>query len=52
MVSAVHVWHHPVMPTPVGRFLDWAKRNPQSLTEPAVETVGRFFIAEFPCRPK
>lgn len=36
----------------VGRFLEWAKRNPQSLTEPAVETVGRFFIAEFPCRPK
>ena len=36
----------------VGRFLDWAKRNPQHLTEPAVETMGRFFVTEFPCRPK
>ena len=36
----------------MSRFLDWAKRNPQHLTEPAVETVGRFFITEFPCRPK
>ena len=36
----------------VGRFLEWARRNPQYLTDPAVETVGRFFITEFPCRPK
>ena len=36
----------------VGRFLEWARRNPQYLTEPAVETMGRFFITEFPCRPK
>ena len=36
----------------VGRFLEWAKRNPQRLTEPAVELVARFFITEFPCRPK
>lgn len=44
-------------PTPsrnetVARFLEWAKSNPQHLTEPAVETVGRFFITTFPCRPK
>jgi hypothetical protein len=36
----------------VGRFLDWARRNPQHLTEPAVEVAGRFFIAEFPCRAR
>jgi hypothetical protein len=36
----------------VGRFLEWAKQNPQRLTEPAVEVVARFFITEFPCRPK
>lgn len=36
----------------VGRFLEWARRNPQYLTEPAVETMGRFFMTEFPCRPK
>ncbi|HEY7519365.1 MAG TPA: Rap1a/Tai family immunity protein [Methylomirabilota bacterium] len=36
----------------VSRFLEWSRRNPRHLTEPAVETVGRFFIAEFPCRPK
>jgi len=36
----------------VGRFLEWAKRNPQRLTEPAVEVVARFLVAEFPCRPK
>ena len=36
----------------VGRFLEWAKGNPQRLTEPAVEVLGRFFITEFPCRQK
>jgi len=36
----------------VGRFLEWAKQNPQHLRDPAVETVGRFFITEFPCRPR
>lgn len=36
----------------VGRFLEWSKRNPQRLTEPAVEVVARFFVTEFPCRPK
>jgi len=36
----------------VGRFLDWARRNPQYLSDPAVETVGRFFLTEFPCRAK
>ena len=36
----------------VVRLLDWAKRNPQYMTEPAVEMLGRFFITEFPCRPK
>src|SRR3954453_14727362 len=34
----------------VAKFLDWAQSNPQHLTEPAVETVGRFFMSEFPCR--
>ena len=33
----------------VARFLDWAKRNPQYLQDPAVETLGRFFVSEFPC---
>jgi len=36
----------------VARFLEWAKRHPQYLSDPAVETVGRFFVTEFPCRPK
>jgi hypothetical protein len=34
----------------VARFLEWARRNPQYLTDPAVELVGRFFLTEFPCR--
>ena len=34
----------------VGRFLEWAKRNPQHLQDPAVEALGRFFVTEFPCR--
>ena len=33
----------------VARFLEWAKRNPDRLAEPAVEVVGRFFITEYPC---
>jgi hypothetical protein len=33
----------------VARFLEWAKRNPQRMSEPAVEAVGRFFVTEFPC---
>src|SRR6266481_327630 len=36
----------------VGRFLEWAKGNPERLTEPAVEVLGRFFITESPCRQK
>ena len=36
----------------VGRFLEWAKRNPQHLQDAAVEALGRFFITEFPCRPR
>jgi Ssp1 endopeptidase immunity protein Rap1a len=36
----------------VARFLEWAGRNPQYLTDPAAETVGRFFIMTFPCPPK
>jgi Ssp1 endopeptidase immunity protein Rap1a len=45
----------PPQPTPsrnetVARFLEWAKQNPQYLTDPAVEVVGRFFITTFPCR--
>ena len=36
----------------VGRFLEWAKRSPERLTEPAAEVLGRFFITEYPCRPK
>jgi Ssp1 endopeptidase immunity protein Rap1a len=47
----------PPSPTPsrnetVARFLEWAKSNPQYLTEPAVEMLGRFFIMTFPCRAK
>src|SRR5262249_7933187 len=33
----------------VGRFVDWAKKNPQRMTEPAVEVVARFLVTEFPC---
>ena len=33
----------------VARFLEWAKRNPERSTEPAVEMVSRFFLTEFPC---
>ena len=33
----------------VTRFLEWARRNPQQLTGAAVETMGRFFLAEYPC---
>jgi hypothetical protein len=36
----------------VRRFLEWAQRNPQHLGEPAVAVAGRFFITEFPCRPR
>jgi Rap1a immunity proteins len=36
----------------VRRFLEWAKRNPQHLKEPAVEMVARFFVTEFPCPEK
>lgn len=47
----------PPEPTPsrnetVARFLEWAKRNPQHLTEPAVELVGRFLIVTFGCRAR
>lgn len=47
----------PPEPTPsrnetVGRFLDWAKRNPQYLTDAPAEVVGRFFFAAFPCPRK
>ena len=33
----------------VARFVEWAKQNPQRLTDAAAETMGRFFLAEFPC---
>jgi hypothetical protein len=36
----------------VARLVEWSRRNPQYLSEPPVETVARFFITEFPCRPK
>ena len=36
----------------VERFLSWAKRNPQQLSQPAAETVARFFMTEFPCQPR
>lgn len=36
----------------VARFVEWAKRNPQHLAQPAAETVARFFMTEFPCRPR
>jgi hypothetical protein len=34
----------------VARFLEWAKQNPQHMTDPAVETLGRFFLTTYPCR--
>ena len=36
----------------VARFLEWAKRNPQQMQEPAVEALGRFLVSEFPCQPR
>jgi hypothetical protein len=33
----------------VARFLEWAKAHPQHHSEPAVEFVGRFLTAEYPC---
>jgi hypothetical protein len=33
----------------VQQFVEWAKQNPSSLNEPAVETVGRFLLTRFPC---
>jgi hypothetical protein len=36
----------------VARFLEWAKRNPQRLTDPPADVVARFLIAEFPCRAR
>jgi hypothetical protein len=36
----------------VGRFVEWAKRNPQHLKEPAVDLVARFLVTEFPCPEK
>jgi hypothetical protein len=33
-------------------FVQWANENPRYQTEPAVEFVGRFFIAQFPCSAK
>jgi hypothetical protein len=36
----------------VGRFVEWAKANPQYLTDPPADLVGRFLITEYPCKPK
>lgn len=36
----------------VARFLDWASGNPGYLAAPAVETLARFFLAAYPCRPQ
>lgn len=33
----------------VALFLEWAKRNPERLGGPAIEVLGRFFLAQFPC---
>ena len=34
----------------VQQFVEWAKQNPSYLTDPAVETVGRFLLTRFPCK--
>lgn len=34
----------------VQQFLGWAKQNQGFLAEPAVETVGRFLLSQYPCR--
>jgi Rap1a immunity proteins len=36
----------------VRRFIEWAGRNPQHSSEPAVEALARFLITEFPCPAK
>jgi hypothetical protein len=36
----------------IGRFVEWAKRNPQHLWEPPAELVARFLVTEFPCPEK
>ena len=36
----------------VQMFLDWAKLNPQRLSEPPVEVLARFLIEKFPCPAK
>ena len=33
-------------------FVQWANDNPRYQAEPAVDFVGRFFLAQFPCNPK
>jgi len=33
-------------------FVQWANDNPRYQAEPAVDFVGRFFLAQFPCDPK
>ena len=59
MAMTRHEKVEPVLCTPqpvpsrnetVARFLDWAKKNPQQLADPAVETLGRFFLTTYPCR--
>ena len=36
----------------IARFLEWAKQNPQRLTEPPVEVIARFLVTAFPCPAK
>ena len=33
-------------------FVQWANDNSRYLAEPAVDVLARFFITQFPCRPK
>jgi hypothetical protein len=33
----------------LGRFLEWAKTNPQRLGEAPAEVVGRFLVETYPC---
>jgi hypothetical protein len=33
----------------VRQFVEWAKRNPEHQSEPAVEYLGRFLTAQYPC---
>jgi hypothetical protein len=31
-------------------FLAWARQNPQTMSEPAVESLFKFLTAKWPCK--